>query len=155
MAHEHCLHCHEEVVDEDADFCGNDCEILYWRSQAEERENPMWDVRPWGRFRVIEEGDGYTVKELIVNPGHRTSYQSHEGRREVWVTIAGTGLAVINGFNFNLMSMLPPFPVAENIKHRIECPGPEELRIIEVWYGEDLREDDITRYEDDYERVPE
>jgi mannose-6-phosphate isomerase-like protein (cupin superfamily) len=38
--------------------------------------------------------------------------------------------------------------------HRLENPGPETLRLIEVQTGAYLEEDDIERLEDDYWRGP-
>ena len=37
-------------------------------------------------------------------------------------------------------------------KHRLENPGKIPLQIIEVQNGEYLEEDDIVRFEDDYNR---
>jgi len=38
------------------------------------------DERPWGRYTVIDEGDGYKVKRIEVLPGKRLSYQRHQHR---------------------------------------------------------------------------
>ncbi|HDD43367.1 MAG TPA: mannose-6-phosphate isomerase, partial [Candidatus Desulfofervidus auxilii] len=37
--------------------------------------------------------------------------------------------------------------------HRLENPGRVNLEIIEVQNGEYIGEDDIVRFEDDYERI--
>jgi mannose-6-phosphate isomerase-like protein (cupin superfamily) len=37
--------------------------------------------------------------------------------------------------------------------HRLENPGSAPLRVIEVQYGDDLREDDIERRDDVYGRT--
>jgi mannose-6-phosphate isomerase-like protein (cupin superfamily) len=36
------------------------------------------------------------------------------------------------------------------VKHRLENPGPEPLRVIEIQSGDNLGEDDIIRFEDVY-----
>jgi len=40
-----------------------------------------------------------------------------------------------------------------NTKHRLENPGKELLRIIEVQNGDYVEEDDIERFSDDYGRI--
>ena len=35
------------------------------------------DERPWGRFEVLEDQNGYKVKRLEVKPGARLSLQRH------------------------------------------------------------------------------
>ena len=42
------------------------------------------DERPWGRYEVLEESDGYKVKRLEVKPGARLSLQRHSRRGEHW-----------------------------------------------------------------------
>ena len=37
-------------------------------------------TRPWGGFETIEEGPGYKVKRLVVEPGSRLSLQRHRLR---------------------------------------------------------------------------
>ena len=44
------------------------------------------DKRPWGEFQVIDSGDGFQVKRIIVLPGKRLSLQSHKFRKEHWVS---------------------------------------------------------------------
>ena len=38
--------------------------------------------RPWGTYEVIDEGIGYKVKIIKVNPGQKLSYQFHNFREE-------------------------------------------------------------------------
>jgi len=42
--------------------------------------------------------------------------------------------------------------ISRGLKHRIENIGTDQLDILEVWEGDNLSEDDIIRYEDDYAR---
>ena len=56
-----------------------------------------FEIRPWGEWHVLDEGDGFKVKRIQVNPGQRLSYQTHEHRAENWVVAAGTCTAVIDG----------------------------------------------------------
>ena len=41
--------------------------------------NPQTD-RPWGYYKVLYEGEGYKVKELVINPHSSLSMQRHEHR---------------------------------------------------------------------------
>ena len=109
------------------------------------------EVRPWGNFTVIEEGENYKVKRLIVNPGHRFSLQYHHRRNEHWIVVAGQARAIRN----DEVLILGPdqtlyLPIGT--VHRLENPGTQPLVIIEVQYGEYLGEDDIVRLADDYDR---
>jgi mannose-6-phosphate isomerase len=110
------------------------------------------DERPWGSFEVLAEGEGYKVKRIEVKPGHRLSLQSHEGRTEHWVVVVGEALVSLGEREFDLRAnqdvVIPP-----GTKHRVANKGDVELVFIEVQCGSYLGEDDITRFEDDYNRA--
>ncbi len=53
--------------------------------------------RPWGSWHVLDEGDGFKVKRIVVDPGCRLSYQRHERRAEHWVVVSGTATCTIDG----------------------------------------------------------
>ena len=55
------------------------------------------EQRPWGSWSVLDEGDGYKVKRIVVEPGHRLSYQTHAERAEHWYVIRGTATCTIDG----------------------------------------------------------
>ena len=108
-------------------------------------------AKPWGWFKVLVGGSGYQVKEIIVRPGQRLSLQYHNHRSEVWTCVSGEGIAEIGKSRFSLW----PGRVVEIEKeqhHRLINDSETQLHIIEVWLGDDLREDDIVRIEDDYNR---
>jgi len=109
------------------------------------------EKRPWGWFRVIEEGKGYVVKELFVEEGKRTSLQLHRHRDEVWVVVEGRGYARVGDERFSLIPG-SVVKVRRGTPHRLEG-GSGGMRIVEVWLGEVLDENDIVRLEDDYGRV--
>ena len=44
--------------------------------------------KPWGSFEIIDQGEKYTVKKIIVHPGGKLSLQSHEHRSEHWLIAA-------------------------------------------------------------------
>ena len=52
--------------------------------------------RPWGSFTVLEEGNGFKIKRLVVKPGKSLSLQMHHHRSEHWVVVAGEA-EIVNG----------------------------------------------------------
>src|ERR687893_550463 len=47
------------------------------------------DERPWGRWEVLDVGDGFAVKRLTVKPGAILSLQLHYHREEHWIVGRG------------------------------------------------------------------
>lgn len=107
--------------------------------------------RPWGSYTVLEEGQGYKVKRVTVNPGGRLSLQLHHQRSEHWVVIAGTARVTRGSEVFDL-SVGQSTAIPVETPHRLENPGTDTLHIIEVQNGPYLGEDDIVRFQDDYGR---
>jgi mannose-1-phosphate guanylyltransferase/mannose-6-phosphate isomerase len=109
------------------------------------------EQRPWGSFRVLHEGPGFKVKEIVVAPGGRLSLQSHEHRAEHWVVVAGTARVTVDD---DVITLEPnqSVHVPLGARHRMENPGAAPMRLIEVQCGDYLGEDDIVRYEDVYGR---
>jgi mannose-1-phosphate guanylyltransferase/mannose-1-phosphate guanylyltransferase/mannose-6-phosphate isomerase len=112
-----------------------------------------FEVRPWGSFEVLRDTERFKSKLLRVAPGHRLSYQSHRRRSEHWVVVAGRPRVVLDGEARDLGPGDHAF-IPAGAKHRIENPGAEPVEIVEVQLGDYFGEDDIERYEDDYDRVP-
>lgn len=109
------------------------------------------ETRPWGRWTVLGEGDGYKVKRLEVYPGHRLSLQFHHRRSEHWIVVSGTARVVI-GERIQFVQAQESTFVPAGTSHRIENPGSLPLIIIEIQSGPYLGEDDIVRLQDDYGR---
>ena len=125
------------------------------RSGAASRANRAargFERRPWGGFETLEEGAGYKVKRLVVEPGHRISLQRHRFRAEHWVIVAGAPRVVIKG-RARRLKPCAAVDVPRGAWHRIENPGRRPVVIIEVQHGSYLGEDDIVRRQDDYGRV--
>ncbi len=108
-------------------------------------------ARPWGSYTVLEQGDTYKIKKVVVNPNERLSLQKHLHRSEHWVVVSGTA-KVTCGVNELVLNVNESTYVPLGTDHRLENPGRIPLVIIEVQNGEYLEEDDIVRYEDDYGR---
>ena len=103
--------------------------------------------KPWGSYQIIDKGNNYLVKNILVKPHSKLSLQSHKHRSEHWVVVQGTAEVTIN----DKISILEPNKnifISSEAKHRLANNYNNDLIIIEVWYGEILEEEDITRYED-------
>lgn len=110
------------------------------------------DERPWGDYTVLGGGDGYQVKEIVVKPAKRLSYQRHAHRSEHWFIVHGSGRVVLDGRQTDVgVGEAVDVPIGG--LHRIENTGAEPLVFIEVQLGDYLGEDDIERLEDDYGRA--
>ncbi len=110
------------------------------------------ETRPWGSFTTLESGNGYKIKRIEVNPGHRLSLQMHHHRSEHWIILSGTA-KVTCGEKVELLEANQSTYVPQCSSHRLENPGVIKLVIIEVQNGEYLGEDDIIRFQDDYSRL--
>jgi mannose-1-phosphate guanylyltransferase/mannose-1-phosphate guanylyltransferase/mannose-6-phosphate isomerase len=107
--------------------------------------------RPWGTYRVIDEGDRFQVKEIMVKPGGRLSLQKHFHRAEHWVVVNGTALVTIDDQK-KILAENESVYIPLGAVHRLENPGKIPLNLIEVQSGAYLNEDDIVRLEDVYAR---
>jgi mannose-1-phosphate guanylyltransferase/mannose-6-phosphate isomerase len=142
------LVCHKDRVQEVKDLVAD----LNRQQMVESQQHPTVE-RPWGHYTVMDEGPGYKVKQIVVEPGQKLSRQVHQQRAEHWVVVQGTARVTI-GVETRLVAGNENVYIPLNTPHRLENPGPELLRLIEVQTGTYLEEDDIQRLEDDYWRVP-
>ncbi len=123
------------------------------QAEVEIDASPIYDRRPWGSFTVLDEGQGYKVKRIEVLPGKRLSYQRHARREEHWMVVAGVGRVTLDGRE-SLIGVGDTMDIPIGAAHRIENPGLDTLLFIEIQRGDYLGEDDITRLEDDFGRMP-
>jgi mannose-1-phosphate guanylyltransferase len=108
--------------------------------------------RPWGKYDSIDNGNGYQVKRLTVNPGAKLSVQMHYHRSEHWVVVAGLA-RVHYGDESRDLSINESTYHGKEVIHSLENPGDTALELIEVQVGSYLGEDDIVRFQDEYGRV--
>lgn len=107
--------------------------------------------RPWGSYTVLEEGEGFKVKRIEINPGSKISLQRHQHRSEHWVVVSGKA-KVTNGDKELIVNTNESTYIRAGHKHRVENPGLLNLIMIEVQSGPYVGEDDIERFEDVYGR---
>ena len=119
---------------------------------APELREPKVSARPWGTWTIAQEGAGFKVKEIVVTPGSRLSLQSHEQRSEHWVVVEGSAVVTRDGEEIVLEAGQSAY-IPARTQHRLENRGASDAHIIEIQVGPYLGEDDITRYDDDFQRV--
>jgi len=106
-------------------------------------------TRPWGSFRQYANNEAVTVSLMTVQPDQRLSLQSHTGRAELWIVLDAGAIVQVND------EVLHPNAgdeiwIPANARHRLSSAGPA-VRVLEVAFG-NWQQDDITRYEDDFNR---
>jgi mannose-1-phosphate guanylyltransferase/mannose-6-phosphate isomerase len=107
--------------------------------------------RPWGTYTVLEDGDRFKIKRIIVKPGRDLSLQMHHHRSEHWIVVSGTA-KVVNGTEEYLVRTNESTYIPAGNAHRLSNPGVIDLVMIEVQSGDYLGEDDIVRFDDRYGR---
>ena len=119
--------------------------------RRKERTTHMTDRRPWGSYTVLLSAPGFKIKLIEIEPGKRLSLQRHRRRAEHWVVVSGRA-KVKSGKYVKLVRSNQSIYIPREVKHRLENPAKSILRIVEVQTGAYLEEDDIERFEDDFNR---
>lgn len=109
------------------------------------------EVRPWGCYKNLSEGDDFLVKLIEVLPGKRLSLQKHFKRSEYWTVVSGAGIAEVDGKMIQLEAGVTVH-VPCTATHRMQANDSESLLVLELQKGE-CREDDIERLSDDFGRA--
>jgi mannose-1-phosphate guanylyltransferase/mannose-6-phosphate isomerase len=107
--------------------------------------------RPWGWYNIIEVGENFKVKQIMINPGASLSLQSHSKRSEHWVVINGLASVICGESSYVIKQGESTF-IPMGSRHRLSNKETSFLEIIEVQLGTYLEEDDILRFDDAYGR---
>ena len=103
----------------------------------------MFAEKSWGSFRVLDvEEESMTIK-VILNPGHKMNYHSHEHRNEIWNVIAGNGKAILDGREQTVKPGDVLYMPA-GCSHTIIADT--ELKVIESQLGRDITVQDKIKY---------
>ena len=116
-----------------------------------EVDNHRKVFRPWGYYDSVDSGEGFQVKRIVVNSGAKLSLQKHKYRAEHWVVVKGVALVTCGDKIFELVENQSTY-IPQGSLHRLENHQDIPLEIIEIQTGSYLGEDDIIRFEDDYQR---
>ena len=107
--------------------------------------------REWGHWQILKNYETSKVKELVILPGKKISYQRHFKRSELWFVVEGE--CTIRGLRHE--PVLRPrtkikLHAYENVPvgmwHDIENHTDKLCRIVEIQYGEACEEIDIERH---------
>lgn len=109
-------------------------------------------ARPWGYYRVLHSvGSHVKLKELTVEPKMCLSMQRHDQRAEFWFVAEGTATvyslddsSTDHEFKASLTAHQSTF-IQQNEWHMLCNETDKPLKLIEIQYGENCVEEDITR----------
>jgi mannose-1-phosphate guanylyltransferase/mannose-6-phosphate isomerase len=121
------------------------------QAHAVAREH-RFELRPWGRYTVLRDEAHYKSKVLVIDAGQAISYQSHTKRNEHWVVVRGEGEVTLDA-TVRTIRTGDTVHIPAGMKHRLRNSSTAPLEILEVQTGTYFGEDDITRYQDDYNRT--
>jgi mannose-1-phosphate guanylyltransferase / mannose-6-phosphate isomerase len=111
--------------------------------------------KPWGYYKTVFLNKSSRIKVLQVIPNGSLSLQQHRYRNEHWVVVSGKGKVTIGDY----VKKVGPGDyiwVPRGCKHRLENVEEKgDLMIAEIQLGTSFDEEDITRFEDKYNRVEE
>ncbi|MDZ7820357.1 MAG: phosphomannose isomerase type II C-terminal cupin domain [Candidatus Marinimicrobia bacterium] len=110
------------------------------------------ETRPWGTFEVLLDAPNFKVKKITVNPACRLSLQSHRKRNEHWIVTEGKMRITVGEHTGNYQPDAHVY-IPKGSRHRMENHGKGPASVIEIQTGTYFGEDDIIRYEDDYDRL--
>lgn len=107
--------------------------------------------RPWGFYTVIEKNIDYLIKTIQVQPKNKLSMQLHNHRSEHWTVLSGKAKILLDE-EVRILNPGSSIDIPVGIKHSLQNPYDEELKIVEIQRGDYLSEDDIVRFDDVYGR---
>lgn len=105
--------------------------------------------RNWGKYTVLDNGEGWKVKQLEFNVGKALSNQRHFHRSEHWCVVTGEiriDLKWPDGTKeMCLLSNGESVDIPAGVWHKAINVGETPAQVIEVWMGLELSENDIER----------
>ena len=115
---------------------------------------PMYEERRWGTYRVLDDSeyaDGHhsLTKSITLKEGKNISYQIHHHRSEVWTFVEGEGILVLDGEEKHVKA---GDTVVIPVEHFHAIKAVTQLTFIEVQNGYPLIEEDIERFEYEWQK---
>ena len=109
--------------------------------------------RDWGWWRVLYHFDKTCkVKELVVHPNHRLSWQQHKERSEIWFVRKGTATIYLSHDREGLKNVFKITKVTKQTQrisryqwHCLANETKEILSVVEIQFGDRCDESDIIR----------
>ena len=114
------------------------------------RENSENDIiggvfveETWGKYRILSEGVGYQVRELIINAGKCLAPHMHEKHSEMYQVCSGFLGLSLRYSREAIYARMQTVLVPQGWEHRLDNAGTVPLRIVEFRCGEDVSDGDI------------
>lgn len=112
-----------------------------------------WDKpetqRLWGKYRDLDQNGHWKVKELSIDIDKSLSDQRHFVRSEHWHIVDGNlqmDLEFANGYkSSNVYKTGDSIDIPRKTWHKATNVGDKPVKVIEVWMGHLLSEEDIER----------
>jgi len=105
--------------------------------------------RKWGTYKVLDTQPGWAVKELSFEEGKSLSDQRHFERSEHWHVVSGKIHMILEYETgekaWRSYSAGESIDIPKRTWHKATNVGSGDAKIIEVWLGNNLTEDDIER----------
>ena len=140
----------------------NDVEFVFGVGGEDKKNSSSWILkewqkpnvsRHWGNYTILDSQELWQVKELSIDIGKSLSNQRHFIRSEHWCIVSG--LVRLDLVYPNGDKLSKTYGPGESIDipvctwHRATNVGNHSAKVIEVWMGAELHEDDIERKEDE------
>ena len=100
--------------------------------------------KSWGSFTVTDIQPQALVIRVVLLPGHRLHYHSHEHRKEVWTVMRGEGTVILEDVR-RAVTPGDVITIEAGQKHTIVAKT--ELVLNEVQIGKEINVDDKIKYD--------
>lgn len=135
-----------------------DVEFIFGVGGEDKKNSSSWILkewaqptvqRKWGTYKVLDQNGSWAVKELSFDRSKALSDQRHFQRSEHWHVVAGRirmDLEFPNG-DTSTITYGPgeSIDIPVNTWHKATNVGDVDAKVIEVWLGDKLIEEDIER----------
>ena len=136
----------------------NDVEFVFGVGGEDKKNSSSWILkewsqptteRAWGKYTVLDKGIGWQVKQLEFDAGKALSDQRHFKRSEHWHIVEGQihmSLEYPDGTkHHHTYNSGNSIDIPVHTWHKASNVGEIPARVVEVWMGNELTEDDIER----------
>ena len=114
---------------------------------------PMYEERRWGEYKVIDtvslsDGHKTLTKQVRIKSGKDIGYQVHHHCDEVWTFIDGDGMLALDG-KVTKIGRGDTVCIRKGMRHAVKAIT--DLLFIEVQSGDPLMEEDVERFDWNWE----
>jgi mannose-6-phosphate isomerase-like protein (cupin superfamily) len=139
------------------DTYGDKIEFVYGVGGTDKINSSSWILenykypktkRSWGWYRVLDEQQGYKVKELVIEPGNSLSMQRHKHRSENWYVLKGKCVIETeweSRLESRELDANRSYTIDKNVWHKGINNTEDHCHILEVQFGDKCIEEDIER----------